>query len=147
LKLYVNTPWATAIDTPEQVKLKREFSEKYKNVSKEISRQRAQTLKHYFSYTLKQSALNELEDRLQDTYRAAAVSNEMAAMNRVKFKPGGTPSKDRVIVKEKLTLTLAQLEENREYSHTYCRKNIEKIDVDLKERTQKLMLPVIKGVK
>jgi hypothetical protein len=131
------------METPEQVKLKKEFIEKYIRMSREISQQRADTLKHYFNYTLKQSALNELEERLQKSYK---IENDKEA-NRVKFKPGGTPSRDRVIAGEKLTLTLAQINELREYSHTYCQKNIEKIDIDLKERTQKLMLPLIKNSK
>ena len=123
------------METPEQVKLKKEFIEKYIRMSREISQQRADTLKHYFNYTLKQSALKSYK-----------IENDKEA-NRVKFKPGGTPSRDRVIAGEKLTLTLAQINELREYSHTYCQKNIEKIDIDLKERTQKLMLPLIKNSK
>ncbi len=139
----MTAPWGTLIETPEQVKQKKEFIEKYKKLSREISVQRADTLKYYFNYTLKQSALNELEERLQQSYK---TSNEIDT-SREKFKAGGTPSRDRVVAGEKLTLTLAQIDEIRQYSHTYCQKNIEKIDIDLKERTQKLMLPLIKNVK
>ena len=143
-KFYVTTPWCSIAESRAQVKLKKEFIEKYKKMSQKISRRRADTLRHYFSYALKQSALNELDDRIAENF---FTESQLRAEKRVKFKPGGTPSRDRVIVNEKLTLGLKQIEEMREYSHAFCQKNIEKIELDLKERTQKLLLPSIQNIK
>ena len=139
---FVTTPWCSSVESKEHVKLKMTFIEKYIKISKELSQQRADTLRHYFNYALKQSVINELDDRLEENFKY--MNDPAEVIKKVKFKPGGTPSRDRIIVNEKLNLTLAQIEEIRKYSHAYCQRNIEKINIDLKERTQKLMLPKIK---
>ena len=63
---------------------------------------------------------------------------------KVKLKPGGNPSKDRVIVNERFKLTYDQVEVIRKYFHTFLQRNLEKIFIEQNEKSQKLLLPLIK---
>jgi hypothetical protein len=126
------------VETSHEMKLKQDFVEKFSQLSNKMSKQRTDTLRHYFDFCQKQKSTNIEDDEslVRDTNRLP---------KRIKYKPGGNPSKDRVIIREKIDLTLEQIHEIRKYSHMFCLRNIEKIDQDLKERTQKLMLPIIKN--
>ena len=54
------------------------------------------------------------------------------------------PAKDRVIVNERYDLSHEQINQIRKLSFLFCQKSILQIDIDMKEKTQKLLLPLIK---
>ena len=66
--------------------------------------------------------------------------------SKIKYKTGGGPSKDRVIVNENYDLDLDQINHLRHYSHYFCERNLKKIDIEKKEKVQNLMLPLIKSL-
>jgi len=47
-------------------------------------------------------------------------------------------------VNEKIELTHEEINQIRKLSFLFCQKSILQVDIDMKEKTQKLMLPLIK---
>lgn len=128
-----------------------EFAEKYSNLSKKISKQRADALKHHFDYVMKQSALNTEEEinellnkNLKKYEETKDDGDKKITLKKIKYKTGGGPSKSRVIANERYRLSYEEIEKIRKYSHFVCQKNVEKIELEFKEKSQKLMLPLIK---
>ena len=122
--------------------IKLEFMKEFVDISNKLSKQRVFALKHYLNYTAKQNAINILADT-EENLETSRSSNP--SIKKVKFKPGGGPSKTREIVNEKYNLTHEQINQIRKLSFLFCQKSIVQIDVDLKEKTQKLLLPIIKN--
>jgi hypothetical protein len=154
-KICVASPWCSTVEDVRQMSKKLEFIEKYTQLSKRISKQRLDILKHHFEFVMKQTGATKIDDNpitkaevpvsLQEDSKVAK-NNDQRNNNRVKIKymPGGGPSKTRVIIDEKYKLPYQEISKLREYSHFICEKNVEKMDLELKEKTQKIMLPLIK---
>lgn len=131
-----------------------EIIEKYKKMSNRLSKQRTDALKQHFEFVLKQSELNKNSkkkenENMQSKHLTDVQPNQEhyrvnKRINVIKYKPGGGPSLDRVILNEQSKHTQEEVLKCREYSHFICEKNIEKINYELKEKTQKLILPLIK---
>ncbi len=119
--------------------LKLSFVEGFVDLSRKLSSQRSYALKHYLNYTVKQHELNLAMNQQQES-----VEVNRSSRRRVKFKTGGGPAKDRVIVNEKIELTHEEINQIRKLSFLFCQKSILQVDIDMKEKTQKLMLPLIK---
>lgn len=122
--------------------IKLEFIKEFIDISNKLSKQRIFALKHYLNYTAKQNAIN-LSAEAEQSSDTSRTDNQ--SIKKVKFKPGGGPSKTRVIVNEKYNLTHEQINQIRKLSFLFCQKSIVQIDVDLREKTQKLLLPIIKN--
>jgi hypothetical protein len=121
--------------------LKLDFLKNFQDLSRKLSQQRTFALKHYLEYTSKQHSLNIF---LNDKDEVETAKNANLPHKKVKFKTGGGPAKDRQIVNEKYNLTHEQINQIRKLSFLFCQKSMLHIGVDLKEKTQKLMLPLIK---
>ena len=117
--------------------IKIEFVERFSSLSNKLSAQRIDALRNHLENTLKQHEMSKI---IEDAEAAKAKSQK-----KIKFKSGFGPSKDRQIFGERFKLTFEQINEIRKYSHYFCQNNLQKIDVEQKEKTQKLMLPLIKG--
>lgn len=122
--------------------IKLDFIKNFIDLSKQLSYQRTYALKQYLNYTLKQHNLN-LQMNQSKEEEESEKSN--SGQRKVKFKPGGGPAKDRIMINEKYELTHEQINQIRKLSFLFCQKSILQIDVDLKEKSQKLMLPLIKA--
>lgn len=134
-------PWSTIVESQKEMILKLDFLKNFSVLSRKLSNQRTYALKHYLEYTSKQHALNVY---LNDKDEAESTKNANLPFKKVKFKSGGDPAKDRHIVNEKYKLTHEQINQIRKLSFLFCQKSMLHIDVDMKEKKQKLMLPLIK---
>lgn len=136
------------IEDNKKMNSKIEFIEKYKELSKKISKQRRDALENHLEYVMKQSIVNNQSENLPksetELEKALDDSNKLLKIRKIKYKQGGGPSKTRVIANEKYKISYQEISKLREYSHYACQKNIEKIEVELKEKTQKLILPLIR---
>lgn len=134
--------WCSKIETVSEMEKKVEFSIKFNSLEEKILKQKNDALNHHMNYVLKQSVSNRKVE-INDLNRNSSDLN-FGKRNKIKYKTGGNPSKDRVIANEKCLLTYEQIEEIRNYSYLITQKNIEKIDSEFKEKSQKLLLPLIK---
>jgi hypothetical protein len=143
---------------------KRKFIEKYELLSSKMSKQRNELLKHHLNYVMKQHAVNIINESKEELLRASQNLHEKASIismnsvnneqnsdlikrklfQRIKYKPGGGPSRDRVIVDEKLHLSMKEVDAIRNYSDQYCQKHINIMKVEQHEKLQNLLLPLIK---
>jgi len=129
---------------------KMDFIEKYLELSAKISKERTDVLKHHLNYITRQHAINlsKEEDNKKLKKRSHDLDskeNNILLKERIKYKPGGGPAKDRKIVNEKYKLSIEQIQEIRKQSHFFCQKNITKIDIERKEKIRNIMLPLIKN--
>jgi hypothetical protein len=129
---------------------KMDFIEKYLELSAKISKERTDVLKHHLNYITRQHAINlsKEEDNKKLKKRSHDLDskeNNTLLKERIKYKPGGGPAKDRKIVNEKYKLSIEQIQEIRKQSHFFCQKNITKIDIERKEKIRNIMLPLIKN--
>ncbi len=138
-KTLVPKPWAVITESSKEMAVKLNFVKSFVDLSKKLSSQRSYALKHYLNYTVKQHEMNLTMNQQQE----AAEANK-STKTRVKFKSGGGPARDRIIVNEKLELSHDQINQIRKLSFLFCQKSILQVDIDMKEKTQKLMLPLIK---
>ena len=127
-----------------------DFIEKYLELSAKISKERTDVLKHHLNYITRQHAINlsKEEDNKKLKKRSHDLDskeNNTLLKERIKYKPGGGPAKDRKIVNEKYKLSIEQIQEIRKQSHFFCQKNITKIDIERKEKIRNIMLPLIKN--
>ena len=127
-----------------------DFIEKYLELSAKISKERTDVLKHHLNYITRQHAINlsKEEDNKKLKKRSHDLDskeNNILLKERIKYKPGGGPAKDRKIVNEKYKLSIEQIQEIRKQSHFFCQKNITKIDIERKEKIRNIMLPLIKN--
>ncbi len=127
-----------------------DFIEKYLELSAKISKERTDVLKHHLNYITRQHAINlsKEEDNKKLKKRSHDLDskeNNALLKERIKYKPGGGPAKDRKIVNEKYKLSIEQIQEIRKQSHFFCQKNITKIDIERKEKIRNIMLPLIKN--
>jgi hypothetical protein len=141
-----NNNWCTTTDTKQQVARKLEFIRNYKKLSKQISNERTDTMKHHLSYALKQHLINNYEQDNPVDFNKTNSQLPLRNNNRIKYKAGGGPCKDRIIVNEKLPLNLEKIEEIREYSHIFCHRKLVEIDQNKKEKVNHLILPLIKNI-
>jgi len=136
-QLMIAKPWANCVETSKEMMIKLDYIEKFENLCDRLSIQRSEALKHYLDYTVKQYEMNEQ----MNIEEAENQENN----NKVKFKAGGNPSKNRIIVNEKIQLNFEQVEVIRKYFHKFLKKNLQKISSEQKEKNQKLLLPLIKN--
>jgi len=143
---------------------KRKFIQKYELLSDKMSQQRNDLLKHHLNYVMKQHAINIITESKEELLRAShsqpekasiismnSVNNEQSSelnkrklFQRIKYKPGGGPSRDRIVVDEKLHLSMKEVDAIRNYSDRYCQKHINTMKVEQHEKLQNLLLPLIK---
>ena len=133
-------PWCSVVEARKEVGVKLEFVKNLVDLARTLSFQRTNAIKHYLNYASKQHALNLFINEENESIQKAKSNTHIP---KVKFKTGGGPSRDRLIVNEKYQLTHEQINQIRKCSFYFCQKSIEKIDIDQKEKTQKLMLPLI----
>ena len=144
------TTWANVVETQEEMQKKVRFTEKFMKISKRRSDQRISVLKHHLNYAAEQRKINE---SMNSPKRSSSVgsTNQISQatkpikkpVEKLKYHPGGKPIIDRKIVDEKISLTLDQMDQIREYSHYLCRKRLDKIETEHNEKLEKLVLPYI----
>lgn len=142
------SPWCAVPETNEEMKNKLNFIKKFIELSKNISQQRTNALRHHLNYAMRQHAINQLTGANEvPPPRRASHKESQSPVDKVKFKAGGNPSKDRVIVHERYKLSLEQINQIRQYSHFLCHKNLDKIDTDFHEKSKNLILPYLNNAK
>lgn len=147
-------PWCTLVEDRSFMNDKIDFVEKYKQMSARLSKQRREAMRHHVNYVMRQSVVNAKEPADDDDQKSDETTEEeshhqmkvikLRKPKRVKYKPGGSPSKTRVIVNEKYKISYEEISQVRAYSHFVSRKNVDKINEENRERAQKLLLPLIK---
>ena len=154
--LLVANPWSTLIETPEMMERKIYFIDKYLNLKNKITKEREETLRHHLNYLMKQNEINSRHFGSHLILGSIDANSKTINLDRrkviettgskIKYKTGGGPSKDRIIVNENYDLDLDQINHLRHYSHYFCERNLKKIDIEKKEKVQNLMLPLIKSL-
>jgi hypothetical protein len=66
-------------------------------------------------------------------------------IRKIKYKAGGGPARDRVIANERYNLSLEEVEEIRKSTHLFSKMNLIQIDIERKEKTKHIILPLIKN--
>lgn len=130
-----------------------EFVEKYLDLSAKISKERIDVLKHHLNYVTRQHSINlkqeeSLENKIlskRNQQELDSKENQTTLRDKIKYKPGGGPSKDRQIVNERYKLSIEQIQDIRKQSHYFCQKNIHKVEIERKEKIRNLLLPLIKN--
>lgn len=148
----VAEPWATEIEERRDMNLKIQVVEKYKQLSAKLSKQRSDAIRNHINYVMKQSVVNKLAitkidnnaDKKPDEQVVDESKSKKTPKVVIKYKPGGGPSKSRTIVNERYKITYEEISKLRAYSHFACQTNVEKINQEAKEKTQKVILPLIK---
>ena len=149
--MLIPPPWCGIVETQSKMEKKMEFVEKYLLLSAKMSKERKDVLKHHIHYVQRQHNMNLKEEDLLEKKKLKHYkgnqenTTEKKRIERIKYKPGGGPSRDRKIVNEKYNLSLEQIQEIRKNSHYFCQKNVSKIEIEKKEKIRNLMLPLIKN--
>ena len=163
------TPWCSVVETQDKMDKKMQFIEKYLELSAKISKERTDTLKHHLNYVNRQHAINLKEEEelheqkmlkrrsqhLDTNLNEASTKNvnkenqndvqQHYSVEKIKYKSGGGPAKDRQIVNERYNLNLEQIQDIRKQSHLFCQRNLSKIEIERKEKLRTLMLPLLKN--
>ena len=134
---------------------KLKFIEKYSELSARISRERQDTLRHHINYIIRQHSNNLKENELiknsnSETDNSSKKANDAKQdtsklIRKIKYKAGGGPARDRVIANERYNLSLEEVEEIRKSTHLFSKMNLIQIDIERKEKTKHILLPLIKN--
>ena len=121
---------------------KKEFSIKYNSLEKKISKQKDGVENHHIKSVLKQN-ISDKKLEMSELSHDLSSSNGVK-INKINFKQDENSEKDLNKSNRKHMLNYDQIEEIRKQTNLITRKNIEKIDLEFKEKSQKLLLPLIK---
>lgn len=121
---------------------KKEFSIRYDLLEKKILKQKDEVASHHLNYVLKQNISNKKLEMNQLSRNLSSLNS--MKINKINSKEGEKTGKDVNNTSMKFILNYDQIEEIREKSNLIYAKNLEKIDLEFKEKSQKLLLPLIK---
>ena len=125
------------------------YVERHESIVKQAAKERRNAITHHLAYIVKQHENNERSDLERRMADEAAKQQRIASGHRLKVKceAGATPSMDRVVIGERLVVSLDEIPRLRHVSLRHHAEDLRRIEVDKKEKLHKLLVPLVKTLR